>query len=288
MISFPLDHDAVVASFPDLSLDAVPLGIGGMKNAYRGQVDGDPIVLKVIREPLEEETEGGPSVPERVARELEGMRRVDHQNVVPILDGPDVTSVDGAERVWYLEPFFDSGTLDDHMVKPWPEIQALDLATDLLSAVEALWDAQIIHRDIKPANIAIRKDGSAVLLDLGIALILDLTTLTEDWEQSPMTPRYAAPEQFELRRLAKIDFRTDLFLIGMVLFEVLVGVHPFRPNDAEGYKERLVTGALDEQALQAAGLSECVVGFLRRLLAPRPSQRFRRVAHAQEELETCR
>lgn len=284
---FPLEDEAVYAAFPELTF-IEPLCPGGMKNAYRASRDEETVVLKVIREPVASDDEGLVTVPERIRRELLSMSRVSHPRIIQILAGPEIRAIDGVERVWYLEPYVPGGPLSDHLGEPWDEGNALNLASDLLDAVEALWSAQIVHRDIKPPNIVLDANGRAVLLDLGIALVVDMSPITESAMVSPRTPRYAAPEQFLMRRFAQIDFRTDLFAVGMVTFEALTGSHAFNADVGDGYLDRLHDGKWDRDACERLGVSQPTREFLGRLMAPQQNQRYRRIEHARAALEGCR
>jgi serine/threonine-protein kinase len=289
MVTNPIDHAAVAAAFPEFSVDSEPLGCGGMKNAYRIERGGEHTVLKIVREPLPPtDDEGAVSLPERIRREIDGMRTIRHPGIVQVLDGPDVREIDGHERVWYIEPLYGGGTLTDRIGTPWSCADVLNLVAALTDAAEELANHRVVHRDIKPGNIVFDDSDNPVLLDLGIAYFQDLTPLTEGWGHSPRTPTYAAPEQFELRRQASIDFRTDMFLIGIVAFEALTGRHPFNPNDADGYLERLATGRIDTGALDAVEALPCMRALLERLLAPAVSQRFRKFEFLHDHIERCR
>ncbi|MDQ3573617.1 MAG: serine/threonine protein kinase [Actinomycetota bacterium] len=284
-----MNDAAVAAAFPELSIDMEPLGRGGMKNAYRGTQDGKDLVLKVVREPVEgEELEGAASLPDRLRREIDGMRAIDHPSIVKILDGPDVCLIDGQTRVWYIEPYYPGGTLADHIGEPHPVDTVLDLTSCLLEAVGELSAHGIVHRDIKPGNIVFDAYGQPVLLDLGIALFVDLTPLTNQFGPSPRTDRYATPEQFDLRSKVSFDARTDMFLVGMVAFEALTGQHPFQPESPDRYMERLLTGDVDESALDAVDAPPDVRSLLLRLLAPNRAHRFRKVEHALAAVAGCR
>ena len=84
----------------------------------------------------------------------------------------------------------------------------------------------------------------------------------------------APPEQ--------IDFRTDLFLVGLVTYEALTGEHPFIPSDPAGYFQRLTSGDIANRPLDGARVPDSVRGFLRRLLQPAPNRRYRTPARARE------
>lgn len=289
MLPYPLSDDAVAEAFPELAIAPEPLGQGGMKNAYLGTRNGNHLVLKVVREPIEEDLlEGTVSLPNRLRREIEAMKLIEHQAIVRILGGPDVRSIDGHNRIWYLEPFYPGGTLAARIGTPQPVTDVLDLTSQLLDAVAVLSARGIVHRDIKPANIVFDELGRPVLLDLGIALFVDLTPLTNQFAASPRTTLYAAPEQFDERRKVTFDARTDMFLVGVVAFEVLTGRHPFQPDKPDTYMERLINGDFDGTALDAVDAPANVRDVLLRLLAPNRAQRFRKVEHAIEAIERCR
>ena len=283
----PVESVEVIAAFPEFDIDPKPLGFGGMKSAF--QILGDDLrVLKVVHEALPEEaSEGAISLPERIRREIEGMRAISHPGIVSIVSGPDVRVIGDGPRVWYIEPLFAGGTLADQMTGRWPETKCLGLLDGLVNAAEALASHNVVHRDIKPENIVFNECNEPILLDLGIAYFQDLTPLTDNWGQSPMTPMHAAPEQFDMRIRTSIDFRTDLFLIGIVIFEVLTGVHPFNPEDSEGYFERLINGHWNGNALNNVDISSGFRRILCRLLDPARSRRYRRFEHLRKAIEEC-
>lgn len=109
MIARPLDASDVALAFPEYHLGEQPLGEGGMKSAFR--IFGtEQRVLKIVREPLPGEAlEGAVSLPERIKREIEGMRKINHARIVEIVDGPDVRRVGDNSHVWYSEPFYSGG-----------------------------------------------------------------------------------------------------------------------------------------------------------------------------------
>ena len=107
LLQNPVDDIAVAAAFSEFNIDSTPLGCGKMKNAYRGDRDGVDLVLKVVREPVVcDDNDGSTSLPERIRREIDGMRAVQHPSIVRIMEGPGIATIDGQQRVWYIEPFF--------------------------------------------------------------------------------------------------------------------------------------------------------------------------------------
>lgn len=267
----PFADADVAQAFPELDLHTPFLGAGTFKVAYRVSARGRDEVLKLVKEPLDDPDA---VLPTRLDREIGAMKRVSSERVVPILAGPEARSIGTSYHVCYREPYYHEGTLKPRIGSPLDARFVGGLAADLLDGIDALWREGIVHRDIKPGNIAL-SDNRAVLLDLGIAFFTDLTPLTDAFGMSPRTSLYAAPEQFELRRLAEIDFRTDLFQAGIVIYEALTGAHPFNPDDAAGYFERLSTAGICPEPLEAAAVAHPVRRFVTRLLQPAPNRRFR-------------
>src|ERR1019366_6588709 len=101
----------------------------------------------------------------------------------------------------------------------------------LCDGLSALKQEGIVHRDIKPENIRVKPSGAPVIIDFGLARHLSLPDLTQTVEGAAIgTPLYFAPEQFDGTK-HDIDHRTDLFALGILLFEALTGEHPFyRPS----------------------------------------------------------
>lgn len=280
-------EDELRAAFPEFHINLPELGVGSFKAAYRiTRTDGDA-VLKVVKEPAAlVDEDGETALPPRFEREISAMQRVHSRRIVQVLDGPAIRDIGSEPYVWYLEPHYSGGTLEDRIRTPLPADEACALGDALLEGIEALWDqAHLVHRDIKPANVVYGVDGP-VLLDLGIALHADLSPLTNAFGFSPRSNRYAAPEQFDIRHAAPIDSRTDQFLVGIVVFEAASGTHPFMPGPAASYLVRLRSGQVDAGAL-ASIANPCLQGVLTRLLKPNPHERYRTAALARRAIQGC-
>jgi serine/threonine protein kinase len=272
----------IAAAFPEYSF-LKELGDGTFKVACLIEEDGEQKVLKVSKASVE-----GPdaNLPERLRREIEAMKEVGSEYIAEVLSGPGVRDIGDKSRVFYIEKFYPGGTLDQRLDSPWTSENVVELLHGLLLAVKALEEAGIVHRDIKPENVVFDADGKPVLLDLGIAYYKDLSSITEPFGASPKTPRWAAPELFAMRSTVVIDSRTDLFGVGVVCFEAVTGgVHPFNPDDAAHYMQRLTTGQIDTNALDEASVPKPLADVLVRLLQSAPNRRFRKVDAALSALE---
>lgn len=283
MTDLPFSAADVRSTFSTYGVVTPELGRGTFKVAYQGSHEGRAVVLKILTERLPDNLDSVETseLPERFARELAGMSSVVSPHVVSLLRPPAVARIAGKSYLWYMEPFYPGGTLEAAIAggKAGEELGNAVLRSMLL-AVRDMWtQSAMVHRDIKPGNIVFDSDGSPVLLDLGIAFHSDLTAITDAFDASPRTPRYAAPEQFEMRRIATIDFRTDLFLVGVVAYESYTGEHPFwhLGIDSATYFSRLASGVVDRVKLVRSGCSERRADVIARLVSGRPSGRYRRV-----------
>ncbi|MGE0768171.1 MAG: serine/threonine-protein kinase [Hyphomicrobiaceae bacterium] len=165
---------------------------------------------------------------ERVQREIEALDSLDHPNIVK-LHYYEISISEKGFRHFAVEEFIDGCDLSDVLKpgKPWALDDAASLLKSIASGLHALGSARIVHRDLKPSNIRVRPNSQPVIVDLGVARLLDRADLTLTSMGARIgTTLYFAPEQFEGRR-EDIDPRTDLFALGVIAHEVLLGRHPF-------------------------------------------------------------
>jgi len=207
--------------FPHLSAFGPPAA-GGQKLVYRCQHQSlGPCALKLIR----------PGAEPRLDRELEAVRRIQQvssDHVPRVFDVGKIELPMVGQIVWLLEQFIDGVPLSDLMLQgSLGKDRTLNLGLDLLSATTDAESVNLVHRDIKPPNIVVDSHGKAWLLDFGIVRILDLTSITPSNQMvGPHSPGYSAPEQFNYSK-RDIDSRSDLFAIGVILYQSAVGVNPF-------------------------------------------------------------
>ncbi len=203
-----------------------PLGRGGMGRVYLARradrAFEKTAALKLLRGALD-----NASFRDRFARERRIVATLDHPGIARLLDGGE--SADGL-------PFLVLEAVDGSDLVAWADERRLDVAGRLrlfrkvLEAVAYAHRRLIVHRDLKPSNILVTADGSPKLLDFGIARILD----QEEGADSPgatrtgeamLTPEYASPEQ---RRGDPVATGSDIYSLGIVLYELLVGSTPLR------------------------------------------------------------
>lgn len=284
----PFTHEEVAQAFATRDLRYPELGRGSFKVVYLAQ-DDTGSVIKILTEALGEEVDAtdvdDAILPERFARELRGMQLADSPFIGRILVAPQAVSIGDHRYIVYEEPFYAGGTLKDRLGKgPLDAVAAQELVVALLHAVRELWSHEIVHRDIKPGNIMFDDAGAPVLIDLGISLHRDLDDLTDSEDFSPNTVGYSAPEQHKQKRFARLDFRTDLFLVGIIGYYAVAGVHPLLEQgmSRQKYIGRLVT--FDQIPVESLQCSDELRAVLGRLLAPSPNRRYRTVEEPLEIL----
>lgn len=190
------------------------LASGGMASVYRGYDPSldRPIAIKVLRPELA--TARGA---ERFLREARNLAHLSHPNIVAI---HEVGEADGL--FFYVMDYVDTPTLRELLTRgPIPTSESVRVATDLLKALEAVHAAGLVHRDVKPGNVFVTPDR-VLLGDFGIAKAVEVKqgeTLTSDG-QVVGTPGYMAPEQ---NAGDQITPRSDLYAVGLVLFQCLTG-----------------------------------------------------------------
>lgn len=285
------DQD-VVEAFPELAVHLPELGAGGFKVAFRAEAeDGSPCVLKILNSPDPDRDSfdlAALEANERFSREIVALNSVASPHVVSILRAPSARMINSSPHTWYLERYCDGGTLASRLTQgPLHPTEAKRVTKELLLAIEALWTSpnQIVHRDIKPSNIAFDADNRATLIDLGIAFFStpSAAPMTGTFDLAPATRDYAAPEQFEFRRGQSMDFRTDLFALGVVAAEMLTGRNPFASHGAcINYFN--ANRKWDVSVLDPFTSDTGFKNFIGRALDPRPSGRFRTIQLAAKTL----
>lgn len=270
----------VKSAYPEYNIEQ-HIHTGGQKAVYKGRNGGQDVVVKIIL--MENQGQR-----KRAEREIMAMERIDHPNMVDLLDY-FADELEG-NPIWVLiEEFIEGNTLRDELEEAGPSLDiGLTVTATLLHVLQEFDEQNIVHRDVKPENIIIRPGGEVVLLDVGIARFLTETSLTPTFApRGPGTVGYASPEQMNNEKELQ-DARTDLFSTGIVLAEAITGEHPF---DLDGMD--IHTAIMNDRKRALTEMAEFAVGptlqeFYETLTQHEPYQRYRKPAFALDDLLTIK
>lgn len=216
-MTFTVDISDAKKAFPDYDF-IKPLTPSAQKAAFHVRdKDGRDLCLKII----------SPNYgSDRLHREIAAMQQISHPNVVRLLEYT-FSSTPGSLKHFLVEEFVEGDDLQAQLAAAWDRARAARVFAALMDGLEQLNTHSIVHRDLKPTNIRLRSNDQPVIIDFGLSRHLHLSDLTATADGAQIgTPLYFAPEQFDGTK-HHIDHRTDLFAVGIILYQALVGRHPF-------------------------------------------------------------
>ena len=251
------------------------LGEGGMGRVYLAEDDtlGRRVAIKVILGDLERNAEARA----RFLREARAMANVEHPNIVRIYSFGD--DKDGA---FIVMEYVEGEMLADRIARgPLPVDEALRITREVIDALEAAWEKQIVHRDIKPSNVLLDRRDRVHVADFGLAKPLALksdNTLTQTGYMLG-SPHYIAPEQ---ARGQESDFRSDIYSLGIMLYEMLAGEKPFRGTSPFSVVAQHLHEPMPK--LDRADVPDNVMRLVQRMTAKDPDDRPASYAELKELL----
>ena len=257
------------------------LGVGGMGSVYRvkDELLGEEVALKILRKDLAD----NPTAVERFRKEVRLTRRITHRNVVRIYDIGEKRG----EHFYTMECVLGdalSGLVTKD--RALGVERALQLGIQTAEGLAAVHEVGVVHRDLKPDNLMVGRDGRVVITDFGVAVARSDPNIDVLPMRGAGTPRYMAPEQIEGRGITE---QTDLYALGIILYELLTGHHPWG-SDAQNDTNvaRLSVPApspRQENPEVPDGLAKLVLALLEREPTDRPLQAGDVVQRLQVELE---
>lgn len=231
----------------------------GQKKVFLSeQPGGRKVIFKIVK-----------STDERVKREIEIVTQNTIKNVPKIIDVKEFADEIDERYLCIEEEYIKGYTLEERLCKEKLTLnEGIKLLRTLLEIAVVLEEIKIVHRDIKPGNIICANTGEYYLIDFGIARILGQTSLTmTEAMVGPHTPGYGAPELFQYSK-KDIDIKSDLFSIGVVLFESLTGEHPFLKGDEISLNEiwYLTKTIMPKDYLLEGDLNKQLISFIQTLM----------------------
>lgn len=252
------------------------VGEGGMGTVFRG-VDvmlEREVALKLLRPELTHQ----PDLVKRFQKEAITLARLNHQHIVTLHH----MFRDGEKYFMVLE--FVRGETLDRLIKrygPIPWQTAVPLICQALHGLEHAHILKVIHRDIKPSNLILTQTGIVKLMDFGVARMLETNGLTQSGVLVG-TLRYMSPEQI---RGQDIDFRADIYAIGVVLYEMLTGHVPFNRNTNYEMIRAMVEETPESPRKFVSQLPRGLEVVVLRALAKSPQDRYQSAAEFRSDLE---
>jgi len=238
------------------------LGRGGMGEVYRATdlALGQSVALKF----LPEEAAHNQRLLERFHGEVRIARQVSHPNVCRVYD---IGEADGMPFI--SMEYVDGEDLASLLLRigRLPADKAVETARKLCAGLAAAHDRGIVHRDLKPQNIMMNKRGDVVIMDFGLAAIADQLSGAEVRNG---TPAYMAPEQL---RGAEVTAKSDIYALGLVLYELFTGKRPYDASTVQDMLRKQESAQLTSMTSIAADIDPGVEKAIRRCLEPDPARR---------------
>ena len=252
------------------------LGSGGMSTVYlaRDQTLERPVAAKVMHREISDQ----PDQLERFRREARTVAKLSHPNVVAVIDAGE----DGGYPYIVFE-YVDGETLKQRIdrVGRLPVDEAAAYAIEIGRGLAAAHARRLVHRDVKPQNVLIDSDGRAKVTDFGIARSLESDGLTKTGRVLGTTD-YVSPEQAMGQ---EVDARTDIYSLGVLLYEMLTGEVPFRADTVVGVAMKHVNEQMPDVQRSRPEVSSALAAVIERATAKDPKKRYPDMASFLADLE---
>jgi serine/threonine-protein kinase PpkA len=231
---------------------------------------GHNVAIKVLRTGPFSNAEAGEE--DRFERERELLTRIKHPAIVDVYDWGH-----GEDFRYIVTEYFPSGSLELRIRNLMTVKDSVDIFLQISGALVAVHAAGLCHRDLKPANVMMRPDGRIVLIDFGLAKLMSAEGQLTSAGEVRGSPYYISPEQAEG---TAVDQRSDLYSLGVMLYEMLTGTRPFRGTTVIAIIQAHRNEPIPVLPPELSRFQRLVDG----LLAKNPAERFPTVSAAVAEL----
>jgi len=251
------------------------IGSGGMGVVY--EAEDTRLRRRVAIKLLPPECSRDPAAKERFLREARAASALDDPNICTV---HDIGECDG--QLYIVMAFYEGETLKERLARgPLPVAEARQVAVQVTQALMRAHETGIVHRDIKPANVMLTRRCEVKVLDFGIAKIKGDATLTRAGN-SPGTPAYMSPEH---ARGGPVDGRSDLWAVGVLLYEMLAGRRPFPGEDGRAVLAMIQGRDPEPLDRLRPEVPAALARTVARALAKEPARRHQSAEELLQELE---
>lgn len=255
------------------------LGYGAYSQVFRARdTSGRDVTLKCPNEVILGDT----ATFERFRREMRIAERLDHPGIQRSLDRHAHRT-----RPYIVMEYVAGRTLRHVLAEEGPPglDRAIQITCQVTAAMAYAHSHGVYHRDLKPENLLVAPDGHVVVTDFGVALLQGARRLTWRWlSQELGTPDYMAPEQVQGKRG---DGRSDLYAVGVVLYEMLAGRTPWSGDSLATMSQKLA-GPQPDISKTTPGIPPAILGVVRKCLRRDPAERYQQATALLEDLERWR
>jgi Tol biopolymer transport system component/predicted Ser/Thr protein kinase len=253
------------------------LGAGGMGVVYKAEDTKlkRAVALKFLPPELSRDDEAK----ERFVHEAQAASALDHPNICTIYEIGETED----EQIFIAMAYYEGETLKQQGAKGKLQTEkVIDIAIQIAQGLAKAHEHGITHRDIKPANVMITKDGIAKILDFGLAKLAGQARLTKTGS-TVGTPAYISPEQIQL---IDADHRSDIWSLGVVMYEMLTGRLPFEGEYEQAMMYAIVN--MEPEAVRSLKpeLPAALESIVHKCLAKEPEERYQTVSELQADLKS--
>ncbi len=261
------------------------VGRGGISEVRRARDLrlGRDVAIKTLRGDLARD----PAFQARFRREARNAASLNHPAIVAVYDTGETTAPEGTVPYIVME-YVDGGTLRDLLTAhgPLSPRRAAWIAADICEALDFSHRHGIVHRDINPANVMLNRDGAVKVMDFGIArTVADNQATSMSAAPGIGTAQYLSPEQ---ARGEPVDARSDVYMTGCVLYEMLCGTTPFTGNSAVSIAERQIREAPTRPSEVMPAVPKDMDAIVLKALAKNPCDRYQTAAEMRSDLAGAR
>jgi len=235
---------------------------------------GRTVALKFLARDLSSD----PELKERLLQEARAASSLDHSNICTIYECDETE--DG--RLFIAMAYYEGETLKDKIRHgPLTASEAVDIALQTAAGLQKAHEKGIIHRDIKPANLFITSEGQVKILDFGLAKLTSDVTLTRTGTTMG-TVAYMSPEQ---ARGEKVDLRTDIWSLGVVLYQMLTGKLPFTGDNEQAVIHAILNQEPSQVPSVTDKLPQILAALLTKALKKKRNDRYQTITEMQSDLK---